>query len=557
MSINDSSHFSKIPNVKIQRSRFKRQSTHKTTRNVGDIVPIYIDEILPGDTVSMSMSSISRMTTPIYPVMDNAYEDVHWFFVPTRLVWDHWREFNGENTSAPWTQQVEYTIPKFKGSWYKGSVADYFGIPIGQGSVLCSALPFRAYALIYNEWYRNQNLTTPVNIPKGDNTEVIGVDPGDPYDYVINGYRGFRCFKANKYHDYFTSALPQPQKGPDVSLPLGYDAPVYSIPDSHNVYGPDTGYPLKWQRTDYNTFSPSSDYIHTLKPSVDGTTATSIVGSSTPPNVLSYGLTPVNLIANLNNSTGATINALRMAFQLQRLYERDARGGTRYTEIIRSHFGVVSPDSRLQRPEYLGGGRVPINVDQVLQTSSTDATSPQGNTAAYSLTGRTGHMFTQSFTEHGYLMGLSVIRTDNTYQQGLERMWSRNTRFDFYLPALAHIGEQAILNKEIYYNFESNDNDNAFGYQEAWADYRYKPSRVSGAFRSNYAQPLDSWHYADYYQSQPYLSTNWIEQGKAEVDRTLTVPSTLEDQFISDYCFNAVMTRPMPMYSVPGLIDHF
>lgn len=554
MNRNSESHFSLNPTtIDIQRSKFFRPSQHKTTFNAGDLIPIYVDEVLPGDTFSMDMAAAIRMSTPIYPVMDNANVDFYFFFVPNRLVWEHWKQFNGENTESPWTQTVEYEVPQLtspKGGWFRGSIADYMGIPTGVDNLSVSQLPFRAYVLVWNEWFRDQNLKQPAECPV-DDTSVQGVSGGiEGGNYVTDSYKGSLPLKVAKYHDYFTSCLPEPQKGPDVTFGLAGVAPV--ITSSEEV--PQQRYALKFKGTQgasialgnfpLGVSSSDTSVAYAYQSSVDaGTTASRA------------SLYPSNLFANLADASAVTVNQLRQAFAIQRLYEKDARGGTRYTEIIRSHFGVISPDARQQRPEYLGGTRLPISIDQVLQTSGTTDTSPQGNTAAYSLTNMSQSMFTKSFTEHGFIIGLACVRTEHTYQQGIERFWSRRSRFDYYWPALANIGEQAVLNKEIYATGTATD-DQAFGYQEAWADYRYKPSRVSGAFRSNIPDGLDVWHYADFYESQPMLSGEWIDETKVNIDRTLAVQSELEDQFIADFYFACSVVRPMPLYSVPGLIDH-
>lgn len=553
MNRNTNSHFSTNPvNIDIQRSKFLRPSQHKTTMNTGDLVPVYVDEVLPGDTMSMATSAAIRMSTPIYPVMDNASADFYYFFVPNRLVWEHWREFNGENRSTHWEQPTEYEIPQLKapaGGWEKGTIADYMGIPTKIANLSINALPMRAYCLIWNEWFRDQNLKDPAMVNLDETTQT----GSNGSEYVTDAQLGGKPLKVAKYHDYFTSALPEPQKGPDVMMPLGNMAPVAGNGDGLGITdGTITGtwmdnhasgglYQATWM--DKNKYGE----VGTLG-TASGLTRLAYIGVTTDPK-------NSGLIADLSQATGATINQLRQAFAIQRLYEKDARGGTRYTEVIRAHFGVISPDGRQQRPEYLGGVSIPINMDQVLQTSGTTITSPQGNTAAYSLTNFAENMFTKSFTEHGYVIGLCAIRTQHTYQQGLERMWSRKKRFDFYWPSLANIGEQAILNKEIYAQGTATD-DEAFGYQEAWADYRYKPSRVSGAFRSNYEQPLDSWHYADYYKTQPHLSSEWIDETRENMNRTIAVSDELEDQFIADFYFACDMTRPMPVYSIPGLLDH-
>lgn len=575
MNRNSNSRFAQAPQVDIQRSTFDRSSGHKTTFNAGKLVPIYVDEVLPGDTFEMKTSAIIRGSTPIFPVMDNANLDIYFFFVPNRLVWDHWKEFNGENTTSKWEQTVEYSIPQMappltNGSvvgWEKGTLADYMGIPtlVGPGASQTNPeysvnhLPFRAYCLIWNEWFRDQNLQDPVLIDTGDSqtngSHLVPENNTNKTAIYQAALSGANLLPVNKYFDYFTGALPEPEKGPDVLLPLGSTAPVITgnetnkvLPKAALLWGiptqeqTGTNYELLLQKGTGGASSSQGRTVATLKQSTAG-------------NIMQ--VTPQNLITDLSNATAATVNELRLAFQLQKLYERDARGGTRYIEIIKSHFGVTSPDARLQRPEYLGGERIPINIDQVIQTSATaEGTTPQGNTGAYSLTGNQGSYFKHSFVEHGYVLGLACVRTEHTYQQGLEKIWNRKNRFDFYWPALANIGEQAILNKEIYLQPSKSTNEEAFGYQEAWAEYRYKPSRVSSAFRSNVTGSLDAWHYADYYEELPKLSAEWIEETYKNVDRTLAVQSTLEDQYIADFWFKCKCTRPMPIYSIPGLIDH-
>lgn len=555
MNRNTEFHFSKNPiNLDMPRSKFDRSCQHKTTMNTGDLIPIFVDEVLPGDTMTMDIASAIRMSTPIYPVMDNAYIDIYFFAVPNRLVWEHWREFCGENRTTHWEQETEYEIPQIKSptttGWTKGTIADYMGIPTKIAGLSINALPFRAYCLIWNEWFRDENLKNPCMINLDETTQT-GVNTGN---YVTDTQLGGLPCKVAKYHDYFTSALPEPQKGPPVLLPLGESAPVWAGPKDANI-GKIPQINNITMHTTGNIPINGSYQIH-IKGETPVTQIGNItLGEKTPAESQDISLYPTNLIADMTQATAATINQLRQAFAVQRMYEKDARGGTRYIEVIKTHFGVTSPDSRQQRPEYMGGMRVPINMDQVLQTSSTDTVSPQGNTAAYSLTNFRKSLFTKSFTEHEIIIGLACIRTENTYQQGIERMWSRKTRFDYYWPSLANIGEQAILNKEIYAQGTAADEE-AFGYQEAWADYRYKPSRVSAAMRSNYEQSLDAWHYADYYESQPILGTTWIDESRENVNRTIAVQDQLEDQFICDFYFKMEMARPMPVYSIPGLIDH-
>ena len=552
MNRNTEMHFAENPtNIDMQRSKFVREMTHKTTFNAGDLIPIYVDDALPGDTIQMDMASCIRMSTPIYPVMDNAYIDTYFFSVPERLVWEHWKEFMGENTTSKWEQTIEYQMPQIKspaGGWTKGTIADYMGVPTKIDNLSIRADYFRAYALIWNEWFRDENLKDPAHINK-DDTTVTGSNGST---YQTDAQLGGMPLKAAKYADYFTTALPAPQKGPDVMLPIGGNAPV--VTGDKNVTM--TGNELYWLNPNGNIPGLDDGNYHNL---VTSKRSTGDYNTQALTNGISGGTTtnlaPANLWADLGLVNAVTVNQLRQAFAVQRWYEKAARGGTRYTETILAHFGVTSPDSRLQRPEYLGGKRWRVNMDQVLQTSSTNTTSPQGNTAAYSLTNDSSSLFTHSCTEHCIIMGLMVVRTDHTYQQGLARKFSRKSMFDFYWPTFANLGEQAILNKEIYAQGTAADEE-VFGYQEAWAEYRYSPSRVSGAFRSNYAQPLDAWHYADYYKSQPILGSEWIDETRANINRTIAVQDELEDQFIGDLLFKSEWTRPMPIYSIPGLIDH-
>lgn len=544
MNRNSENHFAVNPQVNIGRSCFKRNSDHKTTFDAGDLIPIYVDEVLPDDTFSMDMSALVRMTTPIFPTMDNAAIDFYFFYTPTRILWDHWKELNGENRETAWAQKVEYSVPQVKmtkadhpGGWDTGSIADYMGIPTKVTDISVNALPFRAYGMIWNEFFRNQNTTAPTLV-ETDDSDIEGSNDGT--DNNKQAIKGGKPLKAEKYFDYFTGCLPAPQKGEPVTLPMSGNAPVkmYSA-EGQGINGPTLPANIFLYQTNANASQLNEEGAVRLT----GTSEEGGAGAA----VTRY------LAADLKNITGATINQLRQAFQIQKLLEKDARGGTRYREVLREHFGVISPDSRQQVPEYLGGFRMPINVNQVVQTSETSSESPQGNVAAMSVTTMNQSMFTKSFTEHGYIIGLAVARYDQTYQQGLERMWSRKTRFDYYWPVLANIGEQAVLNKEIYFQGNAKD-DEAFGYQEAWADYRYKPSRVSGKFRSNAEGTLDSWHYAQNYTALPTLTSNWMHAGNEELKRTLAVQD--EPNFIGDFYFMCKTTRAMPVFSIPGLIDH-
>lgn len=560
MNRNVESHFALNPTrLDLNRSRFDRSSSVKLSFNVGDVVPFYVDEVLPGDSFQIRTSKVVRMQTLLTPLMDNIYLDTYFFFVPNRLTWEHWKQFNGENTESAWIPQTEYQVPQLTApaeGWSVGTIADYMGIPTGVKNLSVNALPFRAYALIMNEWFRDQNLTDPLNIPVDDAT-VQGVNTGT---YVSDVAKGGLPFKASKYHDYFTSCLPAPQKGPDVTIQTAQlgNAPV--VPMNKPV-------PKDLLNFPYNVYIPNgnSDFeagyhagsVH--RNAFGGAYWLADTGNANLDSIIDNGVAgyPANLWAQFDNTVSvATINELRTAFQIQKLYERDARGGTRYIEILKSHFGVTSPDARLQRPEYLGGSRVPININQVIQQSSTaEGTTPLGDTAAYSLTTDVHGDFMKSFVEHGFVIGVMVARYDHTYQQGIERFWSRKSRFDYYWPVLANIGEQAVLNKEIYAQGTAQDNE-VFGYQEAWADYRYKPNRVAGEMRSTYAQSLDVWHLGDDYSQLPKLSDSWIREDKANVNRVIAVSDQNANQLFADIYIQNRTTRPMPLYSIPGLIDH-
>ncbi len=555
MNRNVESHFALNPTrIDLSRSTFDRSASVKTSFNAGDIVPFFLEEVLPGDTFNVKSSKVVRMQTLLTPMMDNVYLDTYYFFVPNRLVWKHWKEFNGENTESAWITETKYEVPQITApagtGWAVGTIADYFGIPTGVPGLSVSALPFRAYALVMNEWFRDQNLSDPLVVPDDDAT-VAGVNTGT---FVSDVAKGGKPYIAAKYHDYFTSCLPSPQKGPDVTIPVasGGNLPVVPLDALTDKSLATT--PFKWSsRGSDSILIPSRSTLIGITDS--GSTGTSASNNYQLPGGDIY---PRNLWAvSTGEAQSATINQLRLAFQIQKLYERDARGGSRYIEILKSHFGVTSPDARLQRPEYLGGNRVPININQVIQQSGTGSGSstPQGTVVGMSQTTDSHADFIKSFTEHGFIIGVMVARYDHTYQQGLDRLWSRKDRFDYYWPVFANIGEQAVKNKEIYAQGNAED-DQVFGYQEAWADYRYKPNRVTGEMRSAYAQSLDVWHLADDYSSRPSLSDSWIREDKTNIDRVLAVTSANSNQFFADIYVQNRATRPMPMYSVPGLIDH-
>ena len=523
--------FSQIPQANIERSSFDRSHGYKTTFDSGYLVPFYVDEVLPGDTFNVNATTFARLATPACPIMDNMYLDTFYFYCPTRLLWNHWVNMNGEQTNPG--DSTDYLVPTMTGNFAEGSLADYLGIPIST-DVTVNSLPFRMYAKVWDDWFRDENLQDSIL----SNATYFGDGPDDASKLNVLKRRG-------KRHDYFTSALPWPQKGPGVELPLGSFAPVLannsagvSLPigyDNHIIRG-------------------------TMSMAGGNNYGDAWVGDIQDPAPAKF---ETRLSADLSQATAATINSLRQAFQIQRMYEKDARGGTRYTEVLRAHFGVISPDARLQRSEYLGGSSQMINITQVPQTSQTTqgaGGSPQGNLAAYGLvSSRSG--FTKSFTEHGYVMGFVNVRADLNYQQGLNKLWSRRTRFDFYWPSLAHLGEQAVLNKEIYCqgnNVKDGDgnviDDQVFGYQERYAEYRYHPSVITGQLRSTCSKPLDYWHLAQKFENLPKLNAEFIEDNPP-IDRAIVqqdYPQFIFDSYVSCKC-----ARPMPVYSVPGMIDHF
>jgi len=517
--------FAEVPKAEIPRSSFDRSHGKKTTFDAGELIPLFVDWALPGDTFNLSMTGFARLATPIHPVMDNMYMDTHFFSVPIRLIWDNFQKFMGEQDNPG--DSIDYLLPIIKASATGHdylSVYDQMGIPPKVPNLEHSALPLRAMNLIFNEWFRDQNLQDSVKVNKGDG-------PDDPADYEL--------LRRGKRHDYFTSALPWPQKGPGVQIPLGSVAPVESDGSAIGLRPVSSG-------------TVDGVMRYTSASGFTGLGAAPTTGWTLPSDV-KFGAN-TGLQVDLSDATSATINSLRQAFAVQKLFERDARGGTRYTEIIRAHFGVTSPDARLQRPEYLGGGSSPINISPIPQTNSTDATSPQGNLAAYGTALLNNHGFTMSFTEHCIVIGFVSVRADLTYQQGLGRLWSQRTKLDLYWPALAHIGEQTVLRKEIYATGVPANDDAVFGYQERYAEYRYKPSEICGVFRSTFPQTLDSWHLSQKFATAPVLGSDFIEE-HPPLDRVIAVST--QPHFLFDSYFQFRCARPMPIYGVPGFMDRF
>lgn len=575
MNRNTQAHFAQIPSMDISRSKFDRSFNHTTTGNLGELIPVFVDpDIVPGDSVFMKMSDLIRMTTPVCPTMGDLKADFYWFFVPNRLVWTNFKKFWGENDTAPWIQQNEYQIPQIEISnkatsnnkltytVVKGSVLDHMGIPTqygwkykGQGTpaepertISISQLPTRAYCMIWNEFFRSESLQNPVNVFKGDTKYNIINEFHN--DYITNAEAaqvthafkgGLPCLKTCKTFDYFTAGLPQPQAGPDVTLPMNGNAPIKTkeFKDTYN-------------ENEY-TYGHNSDELYYNSEYISDNVVTSGTGADD----WSFSdLTSGKLIADLSQATGATINQLRTAFAIQKWQEREARGGQRYIESVLAHYKVSNPDYRLQRPEYLGGYTHAIQVNQVLSQGNDTTGAPIGTTGAYSLSiNSNGDVFSHSFTEHGILMCLMTIRqSQHVYQQGVNRAWFKKNRVDFYTPEFANLGETFITEDEIYATGIAADDKAAFAYQERWAEMRYLPDMVSGSMRSDYPQSLDVWHYADDYNSAPNLGSTWIQETDANLKRTLALQN--EDEFKIDLYFGATYTRPLPMWSVPGLLDH-
>lgn len=529
------------------RSKFDRGHQLLTTINEGELVPIYMDEVLPGDTARVQLNGLIRMSTPIYPIMDNCYMDTYFFFVPLRLLWEHFENMFGENDTDYWAEKTEYSTPTCTiggtSGLANGSIGDYFGLPTEVTNALkVNALPARAYAMIYNEWFRDENLEAPLMLgykktdEGGTNADASKeTSSANAINKTTNTNEAtlyaMKPARAGKFHDYFTSCLPSPLKNAEpVTIPLGETAKIFAYDEA--------GREFKGSQ-DLSNF-----HIYNEDEKTEGLT--------TYPGNVALGM--LTLKTDLTSATSATINDLRQAIALQHIFEADARNGTRYREFLSGTWGVTSPDSRLQIPEYIGGQRIAINVNQVIQTSQTDAQTGQalGNAAAYSLTTCSKQMVDYAATEYGYIIGLAVVRVEHSYQQGLGTKWTRAGRFTYYDPRLAALGEQPVYNREIFAQGTKKDEE-IFGYQECWADYRYKPSYVTGEMRSNYKTSLDAWHYADDYDKLPTLSAEWIQEGRENIDRTIAVTSAVSHQFLCDFWFNEAWFREMPIYSIPGI----
>lgn len=554
--------------ISISRSTFKRNSSVTTSFNVGEVVPFYVDEVLPGDTFNVKTHKLVRLQTPIAPFVTPMWMDTYYFFVPNRLVWKHWKEFQGENTESAWIPQTTYEVPQIKapaGGWNVGTIADYMGIPTGVSDISVNALPFRAYAKVMDYFFRNQALQDPFVIP--DNETLQTGSNGD--NYVTDIANGGKPWIARRYNDYFSQALPAPQKGPSVTLPL-FTGGTYPVVGNGNTLG-FSAFPYNGSgiRNDFGVSENNGGSISLWDGAAGTPVGDALSGTVHPDSGKAIGVSTdpakSGLEAHVSGEVqGVTINELRAAFQLQKYYEQLARSGSRYSEVLKAQFHVDAQDYRLQNPEYLGGSHVSINVSQVVQNSATgEGTTPQGNTAAYSLTTDSHHDFVKSFVEHGFVIGVCVVRYEHSYQQGIERFWSRKKVTDYYIPVFANLGEQAILNKEIYaQGSKAVDgsgkpyDEQVFGYVPRWNEYRYKPNRISGEMRSSYATSLDVWHLGDDYKQRPVLSDEWLREDKDTVDRVIAVSNRVSNQLFGDFYIENTTTRAMPLHSIPGLIDH-
>lgn len=569
MSINLNSHFANVPTLEHPRSTYDMSCNVKTSFNVGDVIPFFFTEVLPGDTWKLDTNKVLRMPPMVTAPMDNLYLDTYFFFVPNRILWEHWRDFLGENRQSAWIPTTEYEIPQIKApastGWTRGSIADYLGIPVGIPNISVNALPFRAYAMIIDEWFRSQNLQDPLNIPKTD--AVVQGTNGT--DYVVDVAKGGKPFTANKFFDLFTSCLPDPQKGPDVTIGLSADVPVYAS-NNHSISEYTISDSIGSLRMMANSGSGLSAVTSTEFPlnqirylGLDNNTDEylDVVGTQdVGGNATNSELTPSNLFADTSSVSMITINQLRQAFQIQRFYEKNARSGSRYRELLKAHFGVNLEDSRAMIPEYLGGNRTPININQIASTFTNTGSNPLGDIGGVSITNDSHFDFQKSFTEHGMLMGVCVARYKHTYSQGLNKIWSKKDKFDYFWPTLANLGETAVLNKEIYMTGISTDNE-VFGYNESWYEYRYLPDMCTGCMRpTKNGQDLSSWHFGDFYNSTPALSSAWLQEDPRNVDRVLALSAldaqNATNQLFADILVSSVTTRVVPTYSIPGLIDH-
>lgn len=568
--------FTSIPKVNIRRSTFHIPFNHKTTFNTGELVPFYVHEILPGDTFKVATTFVLRMSTPLNPIMDRIAVDFNYFYVPNRIIYDKWAEVMGQNDDSAWIQSVEPTTPILKlnippnedysstgVTHAASSIAKYMGIPLVHNQphfwvpLTINPLPFRAYVKIYNDWYRNQNIQAPIFNPLGFRVDEPNLDTDVDFTDYRNAHLGLsKLLRSNKFPDYFTTALPSPQKGPRVLIPFSSMAPVVTQ-DTEHIGTANAPYSdLKWKSAISGLTSDSTQPLYrsaTTTPSQTNRTITPSTDSVTIANPVS--VVPSNLYANVQNAS-ASIEELRKALAVQSFYETDARGGTRYTEILLSHFGISAPDAELQRPIFLGGHREDVIISQVLSQTSNE-NSAIGETGAFSLTVKSQPSFEKSFTEHGFVIGIATVRHLQTYQYGLEKFWTRTRKLDYYWEEFAHLGEMAVLTDELYtaYDHEAYENEpRVFGYQEAWADYRYKPSVVSGAFASNYPRgSLDSWHLAEDFEETPILNEQFIQQGYETIDRVISQTAELSNQWICDILVDVYATRPLPVYSIPGI----
>lgn len=569
MNRNNERHFNGAPQTHVSRTRFKRDQNILTTFNAGELVPFYVDEVLPGDTFSVDTAAIIRMTTPKYPVFDDAYIDFYYFFCPNRILWSNFKRFMGEADETPWMPEQTYKVPKIivegnsteenKKGPKEGSILDYMGVPTKiNGRIEINALPIRAYVKIWNEYFRDQNVDNPAAFFTDDD-DTNYYDKGEKEDEKLKNARlGGRCLPVNKFHDYFTSCLPYPQRGPEVSITLTGNAPLRAYTEKNLTNGK---IGVGFFNNEYNTGIVNHTNISFTKEGTKFSVNKNNNGNAAPTSDGQYLQTMSKgdadffdawLGTDLSNIETATINKLRQAFAVQHYYEALARGGSRYREQVRALFGVSISDKTVQVPEYLGGGRYHVNINQIVQTSGQQAENdtPIGETGAMSVTPISESSFTKSFEEHGFVIGVMCVRHNRSYQQGLERFWSRTDRLDYYFPQFANLGEQPVKKKEIMLTGTSTD-DETFGYQEAWADYRMKPNRVSGKMRSNAEGTLDFWHYADNYEEVPTLSSKWMSEGKSEIARTLIVQN--EPQFFGAIRVMNNTTRCMPLYSLPGL----